>query len=273
MYPRQPARWPPEGGGFAGGPPAPRPLLYLLGFIFVTFTLQFFATTKPWLALLRLTPAVWEAGFVWQLLTYGFVGFGQPDFWILLQLLMLFFFGRDVYGELGRIRFWKLLAYGALTASVVAVLVELLAGSAGWFPERLPFMLIQGQQILLVILVAAFAVLRRNAVILLMFVLPVKARWFLPLEILLGFLGFLWSKDLAGFLGLSAAVGITWWLLQPTSLRRLLREARLRLEQRWLKLRMAGLRRRRGFKSLDGGKAGSGTDRGNGKLHKGPWVN
>lgn len=253
-------------GGFTGGPPPPRPLLYLLGFIFVTFTLQFFATTKPFLALLRLTPAVWQAGFVWQLLTYAFIGFGRPDFWFLLQLLMLFFFGRDVYHALGGRRFWRLLAIGAVTASVVAVLVEILAASQGWFPERLTFMLIQGQQMLLVILVAAFAVIHRDAVIYLMFVLPVKARWFLPLEILLAFLGFLWSKDLAGFLGLSAAVGMTWWLLQPSSPRRLLREAWLRLQQRWLKLRMAGLRRRRGLTGIAGGK-------GNGKVHKGPWVN
>lgn len=270
MYSDRPARRAPDMGGFVGGPPAPRPLLYLLGFIFVTFSLQFFATTQPFVALLRLTPAVWKAGFVWQLLTYAFVGFGKPSFWFLFQLLMLFFFGRDVYYALGPRRFWRLLAIGAGTASGVAVLVEILAASQGWFPERLTFILIQGQQILLVILVAAFAVLRRDAVIYLMFVLPVKARWFLPLEILLAFMGFLWSKDLSGFLGLSAAVGMTWWTLQPSSPRRALREARLRLEQRWLKLKMAGLRRRRGMKGLPGGKGNGG---GNGKLHKGPWVN
>lgn len=267
MYSRQPARRAPDLGGFTGGPPAPRALLYLLGFIFVTFALQFFASTQPFLAYLRLTPAVWQTGFVWQLVTYAFVGFGRPDFWFLLQLLMLFFFGRDVYLALGGRRFWRLLVTGAATASVVAVLVELLAGAKGWLDaERLTFMLIQGQQMVLVILVAAFAVIHRHAVIYLMFVLPVQARWFLPLEILLAFVGFLWSKDLAGFLGLCAAVGITWWLLQRSAPRRALREAWLRLQQRWLKLRMAGLRRRRGMKGLPGGG-------GNGKIHKGPWVN
>ena len=73
----------------------------------------------------------------------------------------------------------------------------------------------QGQQILAVVLVAAFATLNRDATILLFFVLPMPARWFLWLEIVFGFLGFLGTHDLPGFLGICAAVGITYGALYP----------------------------------------------------------
>jgi hypothetical protein len=47
----------------------------------------------------RLTPAVLR-GFVWQLVSYPFVGTGGPSIWFLLELLVLFWFGRDVFWRL-----------------------------------------------------------------------------------------------------------------------------------------------------------------------------
>lgn len=266
MLPRQPQRSGPPGAGFDFGPPAPRSLWVLLGLIFFTFTLSFFETTNAWINLLRLTPAVWQLGFVWQLLTYAFLGFGRPDFWFLLQLFMLFWFGRDAYLRLGGRRFWRLLVIGAMVAGTVASLVDLGLSFQGLFPARLPFVLVQGQQALMIILVAAFALLNRYATVYIFFVLPVQARWFLPLEILLGFLGFLWSKDLGGFLGLCAAVAVTAWQLSGGGTPRGgLRGLRLRLEQLFLKTRLGWLKRKRGLKVVQGG--------GNGKVHRGPWVN
>lgn len=261
----------PPAGGIALGPPPPPAIWVLLGVIFFTFTLSFFESTNAWLSLLRLTGAVWQLGFVWQLVTYAFVGFGRPDFWFLLQLFMLFWFGRDTYYRLGGRRFWRLVVVGAVVAAAVATLVDLLLRQQGAFPARVPFVLIQGQQILMVILVAAFAVLNRYATIYLFFVLPVQARWFLPLEILLGFLGFLWSKDLGGFLGLSAAVGVTVWQLSGVGPGRGLRNLGLRLRELFLKARLAQLKRRRGMTVIQGG--GEGKTHGNTNVHQGPWVN
>ena len=59
---------------------------------------------------------------------------------------------------------------------------------------------------LLAIFIAAFATLNRNATILLFFVLPIQARWFLWLEVLFAFIAFLGSHDLPGFLGITTAV-------------------------------------------------------------------
>ncbi len=99
----------------------------------------------------------------------------------------------------------------AIGAALVAVVVQLIQGLAGVGATGLAaFQLMQGQRILLAIVIAAFATLWGEATILLFFVLPIKARWFLWLEILFAFIGFLESKDFAGFCGISAAVFLTY---------------------------------------------------------------
>lgn len=254
-----------------GGPP-PRDLLILLAVVFVTFSLQFFAATAPLVALLRLTPAVWGYGFLWQLATYPLAGAGDPTLWILLELLIVYWFGRDVFWRLGRRNFWKLLAWAAISAALVAVGVDL-AGRLLGFVHPQPFLLMQGQRMLLAITICAFASLYRDATILLFFVLPVQARWFIPLEILFTFIAFLRTRDLAGFLGVCAAVAVTWSLLTRGGLRRGLRELWLRLQQRWMRWRLERLRRRRGLRVVKGGGGRSGGDGGDGgDVHQGPWV-
>jgi hypothetical protein len=252
-------------GGFAGRPP--RDLVVLLAVVFVTFSLQFFSTTAPLLALARLTPAVWRAGALWQLATYPFAGYGPPSLLFLLELLMLYWFGRDVFERLGRRRFWTRLAYGAVGGGIGAVAVDLaaaFAGSGGAALAAAPFVLLQGQRMLLVVAVAAFATLNRHATILLFFVLPMPARWFLGLEIVIAFLGFLGTRDLAGFLGICAAVGIVYGALYPSGPRRAAREGWLRLQQGWARRRLARLRRRRGIRVVGGEGRGPG---------RGPWLN
>ena len=126
---------------------------------------------------------------------------------------------------------------------------------------RSPFWIMQGSSMLLTILVAAFATLYANATILLMFVIPIRARWFLWLEILFAFLAFLPTKDFAGFVGMCTAVGTTYSILTSGSLRRALREYRLRIERRILEARMR--QRRRRFKVV----------KKDDDVHRGPWVN
>ena len=251
------------GLGGPGGPP-PRDLLLILGTLFVTFSLQFFAATAMVPALLRLTPLVWRAGFAWQLLTYPFIGYGGPSVWILIELLILFMFGRDAYAGLGRKHFWRLVLITAVVAAGVALLVEgLQEAGGGGLPPPPYFPLLQGQRVLLAILVAAFATANRRATILLFFVLPVEARFFLPLEIVFAFIGYLQTRDLAGFLGICAAVGLTFLYVRDGGFGRGLRQSRLRLERWWLQRRLARSRRRSGMRVVKGSGGGS----------PGPWLN
>jgi len=239
------------GGGFSGlAGPVPKDLWILLGIIFGTFTLQFFQSTTWLAALLRLTPSVWRSGFLWQLVTYPFIGMGAPDFWFVLELLILFLFGRSVLDRLGRRGFWKLLLSTALVAGIVAaltgVLVDVVTGQGPPPPQTL--ILMQGQRMVLAILIAAFATLNQHATILLFFVLPIQARWFLFLEILFAFLGFLGTHDLAGFVGLCVAVAFTYGALTGWRTQVWARRARLRLQQLWLSLKMKWLRKRSGIR-------------------------
>jgi membrane associated rhomboid family serine protease len=241
---RQPTRF-----GMSSG--VPRDIVALIAIVFVTFSLQFFSQTYWLIELLRLTPRVWQSGFLWQLVTYPVTGVGPPRAWILLELLVLFWFGRDVLSRLGRRNFWRLLALSCLTAGVVALLVDLVARVVGQVPEA-SLQLVQGQRMILAVLVAAFAILFRDAQILLFFVLPVQARWFLPLEIVLAFIAFLRYHDLAGFLGICTAVGMTWLLLARGGLRGGGRDAWLRAQRWFLQRKMDRMRKKRGFRLVDG---------------------
>ena len=256
------------GLGGSGGPP-PRDLLIILGTLFVTFSLQFFAATAVVPELLRLTPLVWRAGFVWQLLTYPFIGYGGASIWILIELLILFMFGRDVYAGLGRKHFWRLVLITAAVAGGIALLVEALAGGAAnagidTLGRQPYFPLLQGQRVLLAMMVAAFATANRRATILLFFVLPVEALFFLPLECVFAFIGYLQTRHLAGFVGICAAVGLTFLYVRDGGFGRGLRQSRLRLERWWLQRKLARTRRRSGIRVVKG--PGGGATRG-------PWLN
>ena len=262
MWQRDPTVRRPAFGGFGSGPP-PRDVLILIGVVFVTFSLTHFASTRGLMAMLWLSPAVWQAGFLWQLVTYPFVGIGGASIWILLELLILFWFASDVYGVLGQKRFWRLLVLVSLASAILAVIAQLLLGS---FVQPLgpPFILMQGQRMLMAIVIAAFATLRSEATILLFFVLPIRAGYFLWLELLFAFIAFLNNKDLAGMLGIFAAVGLTWYLLAGRSGRGRggggLRELRLRIERFLIERKLARMRKKRGMRVVPGGKSSNPFD-------------
>jgi hypothetical protein len=240
-----------------GGPP-PRDVIVLLAVVFVTFSLQFFVPGV--VNLLRLTSMVWRAGFVWQLVTYPFAGYGEPSLWFLLELLILFLFARDVYTQLGRRHFWRMIVWGAVAAGTVALLVQAAASRSEVL--GIPFPLLQGQRTLMAIIVAAFATMNRRATIYLFFVLPIQARWFLGLEILFAFMGFLQTRDLAGFLGICTAVGVTYLYLTKSGMRRgLLRDSRLRLQRWWIQRKMDRMRKKSGLRVVQD----------EGGVRKGPW--
>ena len=82
-------------------------------------------------------------------------------------------------------------------------------------------------------------------------------------------MAFLFSRDLPGFCGLCAGVGLSYLYVRSSgSLRggkRTLREMRLRLEKWWIQKKLDRNRRKRGFKVIQGDKGSS--------VRKGPWVN
>jgi hypothetical protein len=242
-----------EFGGFGGLPGRPpRDLVAILAVIFVTFAMQFFESTAIVPALLRLSPAVWRLGFVWQLATYAFSGVGGPSLWIVLELLIVYWFGADVRSRLGRRRFWTLLARAVPGAGLVACGTELIAQAlTGHGVTPFPFQLMQGQRVLLAILVAAFATLYRDATILAFFVLPVRAQWFLWLELVIAFIAFLGTKDIAGLMGIFGATGITVWTLSRPRSGGTLRKRWLRWRRASLERKVDRLARRRGLRIVD----------------------
>ena len=250
------------GGGLAGGPP-PRDLVVILATLFVTFSMQFFDSTAIVPALLRLSPDLWQRGFLWQVATYAFTGVGAPSLWFLLTLLILFWFGRDVYDSLGQKRFRKLLAWSILGSGLVAALTELAAGGSA---PGYPFVLLGGQYILSTIFIAAFAGLHPNSTIYLFFVLPVQARWFIAIEAVMAFMGFLSTKDLAGLLGLWSAIGITWVYLTPGGAKQVWKRWKLKMRKRKVQRELNQLKKEKGFRVIsrddeDDNKPG------------GPWIN
>jgi hypothetical protein len=239
-------------GGLTDGGAPPRDLLILIGVLFVTFSLQFFDGMRGLLSVFALNLGVLR-GFLWQVLTYPFVATAGSGFWFLLELLILFWFGRSVRVRLGQRRFWRLLLIGSVVAGVAAVVVEWLLVAVAPALNHLPFVAMLGQRMVMTIVIAAFATLYGEATILLFFVLPLKARWFLWLEVLFAFVFFfLPYKDVAGFVGVCVAVFVTYSSLTPGGPRQVLRRWRRQIEERILRARLDRMRRSRRFDVIDG---------------------
>jgi len=259
-------------GGFDLFGNIPRDIKILVAVQFVTFLLRLVAVTSIVPLLLELTPLVLR-GFVWQLATYMFVGYSS-GIWIILELLGVLLIAPHVYYGLGRKHFWRMMLGGAVVAGVVAVLIYfLMTRIGGWIgPE--PFFLIQGQRVLLMMLVAALSFANPDAEFLFFFVLPIKARWFLPLEFVIAIILFLQSHDTGGFAGLCAATAVVYAYRQSGGgnwgrwAKREMREIRLRLERRWIGWKLDRMKKKRGFRVI----SGEGEGKRGGEVKKGPWV-
>lgn len=271
MVTRNPFPQRPGMGGFGLGGPAPRDLLIVIGVLFVTFALRFFESTEIVPTILQLTPLAWRRGWVWELATYPFIGFGSPGIWFLIELLILYMFGRDVYFGLYRRHFWRLILFSSIGAAVVAVAVHALLTLTGSMEFAIPFVIMQGQRMLMVIFIAAFATAHRDATIYLFFVLPIRAQWMYAVEIVFAFMAFLSTRDLPGFLGICAAVGLSYLYVRSSGSilggKKTFREMRLRMQRWWIQRKLDRARRKRGFRVIPGeGKRGP-------DVRKGPWVN
>jgi len=266
VYTRPTTRQSFGGGGLSG--PFPRDLLLIAGVMLLTVTLSAFASTRFIPLLLTITPLVWERGFLWQLVTYPFVDTGGPSLWFVLTLVMLFLWGRDVFWGLGRRHFWRMLLFAGIGAGIVATLVDMATTLSGWVPPS-RFVMMHGWTILAVLL-AAWARAHRGATILFMFILPIEAGYYVILELLLAFLGFLGTRDVAGFVGICTAIGLGWLYVDRSGRiglgKKDLREYRLRLERWWIQKKLNRAKKKRGFRVIPGEKDVRG-------VRKGPWVN
>ena len=264
MYARTPP--PPSrrsfgGGGGAGlsglGGAIPRDVILILASLLVTFTLAQFDSTRLVPALLRLTPLVWQRGFIWQLITYPFTAFQPASFWFVILLLMLAMFGRDVYSGLGRRHFWRLVLASTVGGAVAATLVNLLLTLAGGGASVNAFEMMHGPWVLLSVFVAAFATANRHATIYLI-VIPIEARWYLALEVLFAFIAFLQTHDFAGFVGVLTAMGIAYLYIVRGGRggkgkgKGGLRELRLRTERWWIQRKLDRMKKKRGFRVIPG---------------------
>jgi len=238
------------GSGLAGRPPGD--LAALLAVLFATYAMQFFAATAAVPEALRLDPLALQGWQVWRILTYPLAGYGPASVWILLELLVLYWFARDLRAGLGGRRFWSLLAQSGLAAGVAAVAVESLLAGVSRTTSAAPFALMQGQRTLLAIVVALFAVRYADAVIYLFFVLPVRARAFVWVSVLIAFVGFLATKDLGGLAGLWTATAAAYWRGRPGGRPPSLRRLRLRWQEALLRWRLDRLRRRSRMRVIDG---------------------
>ncbi len=252
--------------GLTGTPPVD--LLVLLGVLIVTFVLRFFASTQLVPLVLELTPFVWMRGWVWQLATYPYVGYGSPGIGFLIELLILYMFGKDVFFGLYRRHFWRMIVFASVAAAVVATGVHALQVLTGGAAPG-AFSILQGQRMLLAIFIAAFATAHRDATVYLFFFLQIPARWLFVVEGLFALMAFLATRDLPGFVGILAAMGFTYLYVRSSGSvrggRRTFRELRLRLERWWIQRKLDRARRKRGFTVIQGDKGPN--------VRKGPWVN
>ena len=124
-------------------------------------------------------------GYLWQLLTFQFMHGGL--FHLLFNCIAIFVFGRDVEEALGRKPFLTLY----FSSGVIGGLVQILAGLLlhGPFAER-----VVGASAGAFGLVAAFALLFPDRILLLFFIIPIRAKYLLLLSV--GAYGFFISLDL-----------------------------------------------------------------------------
>jgi membrane associated rhomboid family serine protease len=266
MTPRQPTLGRLAAGSW-GRPP--RDVLLLMAALFVTWVMRYFNATAWLPTLLSLAPLDVNP-IPWQLATYWFVG--GPGYWILFEILILYFFARDVRAGLGRKHFWTLLLIAAVAAGAVALPIQTLVRAHDPLAAALPpwafLSVLQGAGVLISTLVAAFATANRRATIMMMFVLPIEARHFLWIEIVLVFCAALPTHDAGSVAGTCIAVGIAYLYVQSGGrLGRGLRNTWKRLEVWWLAKRLERLRRRRGLRVVrgpggSGGSGGSGSSGG-----------
>ncbi len=112
-----------------------------------------------------------KRGFIWQFITFQFLHGGLPH--LVFNSLGLYFFGRPLEGMLGRRDFIKLYLFSGVLGGVLQTLLGLVS------PRFAGPMV--GASAGICGLIAAFSLLAPDSQIYLWFVLPIRARYLLPI--------------------------------------------------------------------------------------------
>ena len=172
------------------------------------------APLRPWVDYLRLDPAAWERGEVWRIVTYGFVGRGGISAWVILQLVLVTWLVQQlvVWVRLRRAR--TILLGGIAVAGVSAALAQAASNQFGGPScDFAPFWLMQGQNVIIAIGLAAFCASNRHSTVShtpYVYGLPIPTKWLVPLQLLMALGGALSTGDVGGFVGIAAATAWGW---------------------------------------------------------------
>src|ERR1043166_9460164 len=116
-----------------------------------------------------------KRGYVWQFITFQFLHGGLPH--LVLNSIGLYFFGRPLESELGRREFIRLYLFSGVLGGVVQALLGLVA-------PRFSGPMV-GASAGICGLLAAFALLAPESEVYIGFILPVRAKYLLPIMIVL----------------------------------------------------------------------------------------
>jgi len=122
----------------------------------------------PVVAFLQLYPPTADGFHVWQIVTHPFIHNPQAPLGFLINALILYFFAAPIEFALGTGRFLALFYLSAIGAALAGMALGGVAGFNAPFMGMLPSLLA---------LIVVFGLLNPEASILLMFILPVKAKY------------------------------------------------------------------------------------------------
>lgn len=188
--------------------------MVLLGGLALGCVADAVGTLRPVVEHLRLDPAVWEGGELWRLVTYGLVGQGGISPWTIIQLVLVYWLGLQMVNWMRARRAQTILVGGVAISGVVAAVVQFASDAFGGPScEYAPFWLMQGQNVVIAVGLAAFAARNRYSTVSrtpYMFGLPLPTKWLVPLQLVLALGGALNTGDLGGFVGIVTATVWGW---------------------------------------------------------------
>ncbi|MCR9164008.1 MAG: hypothetical protein ACE37F_02110 [Nannocystaceae bacterium] len=202
--------------GLGTAPVAVKVLVGGLAFGCVADTLE---PLRPIAELLRLSPAVWEAGQVWRLVTYGLVGRGGISPWSIVQLVFVYWLLMQLVTWVGEKRARTIILGGIVVSGIAAAFAQAMSDQFGG-PScpAAPFWLMQGQNVIASVGIAAFAATNRYSTVThtpYVFGMALPTRWLVPLQLLMAFGGVFSTGDVGGFVGVLVATAWGWTAMIP----------------------------------------------------------
>lgn len=148
--------------------PIGKRLILLYGAIYIIELILTFWIPTPLVGMLQLYPLSSPFFRFWQILTHPFLHYPDSQVGFLINCIMLYFFVAPIEYVMGTRRFLILFYTAAVGAAFTGMVFSLIPGFDAPFMGMLPSLLC---------LVVVFGLLNPEATILLMFILPIKAKY------------------------------------------------------------------------------------------------